>query len=224
MDNPSLVKVDVNTQRIEQIHWMQERFRSFLPVVVDLETGGCNEKTDALLEFAAVIIGVNQNYKLYQKKTLHYHVRPFEGANIEETALKVNGINPHSPLRLALDEGEALTAAFNKIHLEIQYYRCTRAILVGHNAFFDLKFLNAAIDRCNIKNNPFHKFSSLDTVTLGALAYKQTVLAKIADVGGYEWNADAAHSALYDAQTTARIFCKIFNSYDLLAAENQGPL
>ena len=224
MNNPALVRVDVNTKRIEQINWMQERFRSFLPVVVDLETGGCNEKTDALLEFAAIIIGVNQNFKLYQEKILHYHVQPFTGANIEETALKVNGINPYSPLRLALTEREMLQTVFKKIHVAIRYYRCTRAILVGHNSFFDLKFLNAAIDRCCIKNNPFHKFSSLDTVTLGALAYRHTVLAKIADGAGYEWNNNSAHSALYDVQATAQIFCKVFNSYDVLLTEKQVSL
>lgn len=224
MDNPAVVKVDVNAQHNEQINWMQERFRSFLPVVVDIETGGYNEKTDALLEFAVVVIGVDRNFKLYEKTTLHYHVKPFQGSNLEATALKVNGIDPYSPLRLALDEREALTTAFNKIHAELQYYRCSRAILVGHNSFFDLKFLNAAIHRSNVKNNPFHKFSSLDTVTLGALAYKQTVLAKIADVAGYEWNANSAHSALYDAQATAKVFCKIFNSYETLPSANKESL
>ena len=221
MDNPTLIKVDVNTEQIEQINWMQERFRSFLPVVVDIETGGCNEKTDALLEFAAIIIGVDKDFKLFEKKIIHYHVHPFEGANIEEDALKVNGINPYSPLRLALTEQEMLTTAFRKIHVALEYYRCTRAILVGHNSFFDLKFLNEAANRCRIRDNPFHKFSSLDTVTLGALAYRQTVLSKIAAAAGYEWDSNSAHSALYDAQVTSHIFRKIFNTYDVLFEEEQ---
>ena len=214
-----LVKVDIDTKRIERINWIQERFRSFLPVVVDMETGGCNEKTDALLEFAAIIIGVDQNFNLYREKTIHYHVHPFEGANIEEEALRINGIDPYSPFRLALDEKEVLAAVFQKIHKALKYYQCTRAILVGHNSFFDLKFLNEATARCKIKNNPFHKFSSLDTVTLGALVYRHTVLAKIAAAAGYEWDAESAHSALYDAQITANIFCKIINSHDSLSVK-----
>ena len=219
MNDATLVKVDIDAKRIERINWMRERFRCFLPIVVDIETGGCNEKTDALLEFAAIIIGVDENFKLYEEKILHHHVQPFAGANIEEEALKVNGIDPYSPLRLALSEKEVLNSAFKKIHESLKYYQCTRAILVGHNAFFDLKFMNEAISRCNIKNNPFHRFSSLDTATLGALAYRHTVLAKIAEVAGYEWNSDSAHSALYDAQMTSHIFCGIFNSYDMLPIE-----
>ena len=222
MNNPPLIKVNIDTKRIERINWMQKRFRSFLPVVVDIETGGCNEKTDALLEFAAIVIGVDQNFNLYEEKTIHYHVQPFEGANIEEDALKVNGIDPYSPLRLALSEQEVLTAIFRKIHTAIKNYRCTRAILVGHNSFFDLKFMNEAIDRCEIKNNPFHRFSSLDTATLGVLAYQNTVLARIAEAAGYEWDPHSAHSALYDAQVTAYVFCKIFNSYDLLVSRTPG--
>ena len=37
-----------------------KRFRGFLPVVVDVETGGLNPQTDALLEIAAVVIEINQ--------------------------------------------------------------------------------------------------------------------------------------------------------------------
>ena len=215
MDNPTLVKVKIDTKRIERINWMRERFRSFLPVVVDIETGGCNEKTDALLELSAIVIGVDQNFDLYKEKTIHYHVQPFEGANIDSEALKVNGINPYSALRLALNECEVLNTTFKKIRESLKRYQCTRAILVGHNSSFDLKFINEAIARCKITNNPFHKFSSLDTVTLGALAYKNTVLSRIAEAAGYKWDSNAAHSALYDAQVTANIFCKVFNSYDI---------
>lgn len=220
MSNPMPVKGYVDAAKVERINWLQERFRSFLPVVVDLETGGCNEKTDALLEFAAIIIGVDEDFKLFEQKTIHYHVHPFEGANIENDALKINGIDPYNPLRLALHEKEVLITVFQKIREAVKYYNCTRAILVGHNSFFDLKFLNAAINRCNIENSPFHQFSSLDTVTLGALAYRHTVLAKIADIAGHEWDPNAAHSALYDAQVTAYIFCKIFNSYDVLSIKD----
>ena len=35
---------------------MRDRFRGFLPVIVDVETGGFNATTDALLEVAATLI------------------------------------------------------------------------------------------------------------------------------------------------------------------------
>jgi len=220
MTNPLALEAATDAQsKAQRTRWMQKRFRAFLPIVVDLETGGCNEKTDALLELALIIIGVDENFKLFEEQILHHHIHPFDGANIEEIALKITGIDPYDPLRAAENEREVLRDSFAKIHESLEYYRCTRAILVGHNAFFDLKFLNEAISRCKIKNNPFHKFSSIDTVSLGALAYQQTVLAKVAKAAGYPWDKDLAHSALYDAKATAHIFCKVFNSYQILPAD-----
>ena len=76
-------------------------------------------------------------------------------------------------------------------------------MLVGHNAFFDLGFLNAAVARTDLKRNPFHPFSCFDTATLGGLAYGQTVLAKACEAAGIPFNQRDAHSALYDATRTA---------------------
>jgi ribonuclease T len=90
---------------------------------------------------------------------------------------------------------------------------CTRAVLVGHNAYFDLNFVNAAIARAGIKRNPFHPFSSFDTATLSGVAYGQTVLAKALYAAGIPWDANEAHSALYDAQRTAELFCAICNKF-----------
>ena len=42
-----------------------QRFRGFLPVVVDVETGGFNEQTDALLQIAAVIVDRDDSGKYY---------------------------------------------------------------------------------------------------------------------------------------------------------------
>ena len=86
-----------------------------------------------------------------------------------------------------------------------------KAILVGHNAHFDLKFINAAAERCGIKRNPFHPFSTFDTVSLSGLVYGQTVLARSIRSAGLEWDSDEAHSAIYDAEMTATLFCKIVN-------------
>ena len=193
--------------------WMQTRFRGFLPVVVDVETGGFNENTDALLELAAVIIGADDDDRLFPEKTVHFHVEPFAGANMEEAAMKINRIDPFHPLRLAQPEARVLAVLFDEVGAALARYRCTRAILTGHNAFFDLKFLRAAVARNRVKDNPFHRFSSLDTVTLGALAYRHTVLSKIAERAGFGWDETQAHSALYDAETTAQIFCHVCNAY-----------
>jgi ribonuclease T len=190
------------------------RFRGFCPVVVDVETGGFNAQTDALLEVAAIILGIDKDGKLYCKESHQVHVQPFEGANIESASLAVNGIDPYHPLRIALPEKQALKNIFQPIRKAVRENICKRAILVGHNATFDLNFIHASADRAKVKNNPFHPFSALDTVTLGAMAYGQTVLSRMAQIAGFEWQSDQAHSALYDARITAELFCKILNTWN----------
>lgn len=189
------------------------RFRSFLPIVVDVETGGFNCKTDALLEIAAVFLDPQEDGTLLRGETIRYHVKPFEGANLEPASLAVNGIDPDHPLRPAIDEREALQNIFREVRRAVREQNCTRAILVGHNSFFDLSFLNEAIERTGIKRNPFHPFSSFDTATLCGVAYGQTVLARAVQAAGLPWDENAAHSAAYDAEITTDIFCDIVNRF-----------
>ena len=163
---------------------MSRRFRQFLPVVVDVETGGFNCATDALLEIAAVIIQFDPDGRLQRGETHCFHVRPFEGSNIEAASLAVNGIDPYHPLRPALPEKDALGKVFTEVRAAMKAVECRRAVLVGHNAAFDLGFLNAAVARAEIKRNPFHPFSCFDTATLAGAAFGQTVLAKAAQVCG----------------------------------------
>lgn len=190
---------------------IKERFRGFLPVIIDVETGGFNATTDALLEIAATIIKMEPDGELYVDETIHYNVIPFEGANIEPSALEFTGIDPYHPFRDAISEAEALERIFKSVRREIKSTQCTRAILVGHNAHFDAGFINAVAARTGIKRNPFHPFSHFDTATLAGLAYGQTVLAKACLQAGIEFDNKEAHSAAYDAERTAQLFCTIVN-------------
>ena len=192
---------------------MANRFRGFLPVVVDVETGGFNSKTDALLEIAVVLLHLNAEGLLERRETIRYHVKPFEGANLEAASLAVNGIDPDHPLRPAIDERDALQRVFREVRRSIREQRCSRAVLVGHNAHFDLGFVNEAIARSSIKRNPFHPFSCFDTATLCGVAFGQTVLARAAIAAGLEWDESQAHSAAYDAEMTADLFCEAINRY-----------
>jgi ribonuclease T len=192
-------------------HSMAGRFRGFLPVVIDVECGGFNPNTDALLEIAAVLIEIQGDGSLKPGETWRFHVQPFEGAKLEAASLAVNGIDPYHPLRPAIPEKEALTRLFKEIRRAMKDMDCTRAILVGHNAYFDLNFLNAAIARTQIKRNPFHPFSSFDTATLAGVVYGQTVLGKALQAAGIAWDSNEAHSAAYDAQQTAELFCRVCN-------------
>ena len=189
------------------------RFRGFLPVIVDVETGGFNSATDALLEVACVFVRFNGAGDLEPVDRHRYIVKPFEGSRLDPASLEVTGIDPFHPLRIAMDEGDALRAMFQAVRKEIKLTGCTRAVLVGHNAFFDLQFLNAAVERTGIKRNPFHPFSSFDTATLAGVAFGQTVLSRAVTAAGFTWNDEEAHSALYDAEMTAHVFCTVVNRF-----------
>jgi ribonuclease T len=196
---------------------LARRFRGFLPVVVDVETGGFNAETDALLEIAAVTLRLNAAGKLEPQATHACHVAPFLGANLDPRALEFTGIDPYHPFRFAVTEKEALEKVFTPIHQQIKLHGCSRAILVGHNPFFDLGFVKAAVERTKYKKNPFHSFSTFDTATLSALAFGQTVLARAVQACGINWDHEQAHSAVYDAERTAELFCAIVNKWDALS-------
>jgi ribonuclease T len=193
-----------------------ERFRGFLPVVVDVETGGFNPRSDALLEVAACILRMDDFGRLFVAETKSVNVEPFEGSNIDPKSLEITGIDPSSPLRDAVPEKEALRRICQPVRREVRATGCQRAILVGHNSFFDLSFINSASERTAFKRNPFHPFSSFDTATLGGLAFGQTVLSRAVEAAGIEWNEAEAHSAVYDTEKTAALFCAIVNRWKIL--------
>ncbi|WP_343595930.1 ribonuclease T [Acinetobacter sp.] len=191
-----------------------QRFRGFLPIVVDVETAGFNAQTDALLEIACIPILYNEQGQFVPGEALHAHINPFEGANLDRRSLDFIGIDPFNPLRVAMaeDEKSALKRIFKELTAVRRQQQCTHAVLVGHNAHFDLGFLQAAIARTGTKNqSPFHSFSVFDTVTLSAVMFGQTVLAKSCIQAGIEFDGKEAHSALYDTQKTAELFCYILN-------------
>jgi ribonuclease T len=190
---------------------MLRRFRGFLPVVIDVETGGFEPRTDALLQIAAVLIQIGADGRLTRGDSHFFHVRPFEGARLDPASMQVHKIDPWHPLRPAVDEAEALQGIFREVRAQVRRHACRRAVLVGHNAAFDLAFLNATASRAGLKRNPFHPFSCFDTATLGGAALGQTVLAKASMVAGLEWDKSRAHSAIYDAERTAELFCLVCN-------------
>ena len=189
------------------------RFRGFLPVVVDVETGGFNPATDALLEIAAVLLRLDKDGGLCPRQACRFHIKPFPGARLDPASLEITGIDPFHPFRLAVDENEALKKVFELVRKEVKARSCSRAILVGHNSFFDLQFVHAAAERNKIKRNPFHPFSSFDTATLAGVAFGQTVLSRAVAAAGLEWDESQAHSAAYDAEVTAKLFCEIVNRF-----------
>jgi ribonuclease T len=195
---------------------MKDRFRGFLPVVVDIETGGFNCQTDAVLEIAITQLGMNEAGALVIEATHSRNIEPFEGANLDPAALEFTGIDPENPLRGAVPEAIALGELFGIVRGAVKANQCNRAVLVGHNAHFDAGFLNVATERVGLKRNPFHPFSYFDTATLAGLAFGHTVLARACALAGIPFDNSEAHSARYDAIKTAELFCLIVNRWQTL--------
>ncbi|CAL4042453.1 Ribonuclease T [Buchnera aphidicola (Takecallis arundicolens)] len=195
---------------------LNNRFRNFYPVVIDIETTGFNYKIHALLEIAVITLTMDKNGWLKKSKTIHFHIKPFLGSLIDTSSLLFNKIDPFNPLRQAVDEKEALRCIFDIIYQEMKFNKCHKSILVAHNAHFDHKFLMEATKRCKIKHNPFHKFVTFDTATLSGLAIGQTVLAKACQAIGLSFDNHQAHSALYDTLQTANLFCTLINKWKKL--------
>ena len=193
-----------------------DRFRGFLPVVVDVETGGFNPQKNALLEMAACILRMDSFGRLEIAETYSVNVTPYTGSIVEQAALEFTGIDLDDPDRNPLPEKEALRQLCRPVRREVKETGCQRAVLVGHNPAFDLGFINAAIERTQFKRSPFHPFSSFDTATLGGLAFGQTVLSRAVRAAGLEWNEASAHSAEYDATKTAELFCSVVNRWKIL--------
>ncbi|MBC9130918.1 ribonuclease T [Frischella sp. Ac13] len=192
------------------------RFRGFYPVVIDIETSGFDNKNNAILEIAAITLNMNQDGWLNIDEKCHFHVNPFEGAILEPSALAFNGIDPNNPLRGAVDEKIAIDEIFKLVRTGIKAHDCTRAVIVAHNAHFDHGFMMAAAERCKIKRNPFHPFATFDTASLAGLVYGQTVLAKACEVAKIPFDQKEAHSALYDTEKTAVLFCEMINRFKQL--------
>jgi ribonuclease T len=187
------------------------RFRGLLPVVVDVETSGLNPATDGLLELAAVTLTNSPEGRIQTTATLSYHVEPFHGAHLDEEALQITGIDPTCPLRFALPEAQALHRFFTAVRAELEKENCYRAVLVGHNAWFDLSFLLAAAKRSGIRHLPFHTFTTLDTASLSAVILGETVLARAVKKARISFDVAKAHSAIYDAEKTAELCCFLTN-------------
>lgn len=199
---------------------MSRRFRGFFPLVVDVETGGFDARRDALLEIGALTLKIDEQGQLSIKDKYACHVEPFDGANMDPKSLEVNGIDPYHPFRIAKPETEAVRELFRFAGKEMKQTGCNRCVMIGHNTVMDLNFINAAASRNKIARNPFHPFSTFDTVTMAGLAYGQTVLSRAAQAAGLDWDNEAAHSALYDATKTAELFCIIVNRW----AQGIGPV
>ncbi len=203
---------------------MRHRFSGYLPVVIDTETSGVNPLKNALLEIAAVLVTLDENHQLIPDQLFSCHILPFKDAVIDPHALEINHIDPYHPFRFAIEEKTALEDLFEFVQQAVTAERCRRAVLVGHNAHFDLSFIQAAMKRCKLQHSPFHAFTCFDTATLSGLVFGNTILAQALKKARIPFNKKEAHSAIYDATCTAKLFCKIGNHIQIHSPDVESGL
>jgi ribonuclease T len=195
---------------------IDSRFRGFLPVVVDLETGGLDATQSAILELAYSIPERAPDGRWRAGPVRDFQIAPFSGAVISDASLKLTGINLDDPRRAPQSEAKVFATLQADIAHALTVTGCKRAILVGHNTHFDLHFLLAMGRRLGVSESPFHPFCVLDTVTLGVLLYGHTVLARCVPAAGLEFVNRDAHSAAYDCLKTSELFVAVLNQYGAL--------
>lgn len=202
---------------------LNERFRGYLPVVVDLETGGFDNAVNPLLELACTFLHWESD-ALHISSHSRWHVVPFEGCEVNPASLRITGIDLEDPHRGAQDEQTVIREFFKLVRAAMKTHGCHRAIMVAHNASFDQGFLHAACQRISLKRNPFHPFTSLDTASLAAVAYGHTVLSEACQRAGISFDQSLAHNAAYDAERTAQLFCHMVNRwpFDPLSADGEN--
>ncbi|QJC31872.1 ribonuclease T [Enterobacteriaceae endosymbiont of Donacia tomentosa] len=202
-----------NLSKLDLLHY---RFRGLYPVVIDIETSGFNSHRHAILEISLITLKMTNGW-LEKNEMLHFHIIPFKGSCISSEALAFNGININSLLRGAISENKAFKIIFKKIFADIQKNKCKKAVVVAHNANFDHSFIMEAVKRIKMeKNNPFHSFVTFDTASISGLILGQTVLAKACYALNIPFDCTQAHSALYDTNRTAELFCKLVNKWKKL--------
>ena len=189
---------------------LNDRFRAFLPVVVDVETGGVDPTQHALLELAVVLLAWENN-QLSPAAIHAWNIEPHPLTSVTEKSIELTQIDPDDSERESVAEETAIRESFRVIRKAVKDADCKRAVLTGHNAHFDHQFIMNAAARNKVGRNPFHPFTVLDTASLSAVAVGHTVLNEAVKRLGMDFDTDAAHSASYDAEITAKVFCAIVN-------------
>ena len=190
---------------------IKQRFRGYLPVILDLETGGLDPTRNAILELC-IVLPEWQNDQLICENVMQWQILPHPDTEVDQSSTDLTGIDPEDPARDAVSERSAISECLRTVRRAVREAQCSRAIITAHNAHFDQAFLKAAIQRAGIKRDPFHLFSVIDTVSLCAVHYGQTVLRHACREAGIAYDMNKAHSARYDATIAAELFCAIVNS------------
>ncbi len=103
---------------------MSRRFRGFLPVVIDVETGGFNSRTDALLEIAAVFIDIDASGTLSRGCHPQLPCAAVSGCATGPGLAERHRHRSLSSVAAALPEREAIQRIFREVRHQLKAYDC----------------------------------------------------------------------------------------------------
>ncbi len=190
------------------------RFRGFLPVVIDVETGGfhlaaptrCWRSPPSSSRWTTPA-------GCAAARRMRFTCKPFEGARLDPVSLEVNGIDPWHPLRPAIDEADALQRLFREIRTAIRAHalpaRHSRRATTRPSIWASSTRRSSAPASSAIR---FIRSRASTPRRSAASALGQTVLRARRAAGGHRMGSAAARTrAAYDAERTADLFCHICN-------------
>lgn len=117
---------------------------------VDVETTGLDAHTSSIVSIGIV--------NMKTRETFYKECRSWDGAEVHDGALKVNGFTREYLAGLPLSEAELIAKMLEFVH--------TDALMLAHNSAFDKSFVEAACARAGVKS-PF----SFRTVDLHSIVY-----------------------------------------------------
>ncbi|MGM9913373.1 PolC-type DNA polymerase III [Floccifex sp.] len=162
-------------------------------VVFDLETTGLSQRLDKIIEFGAVKM---QHREVIETKQVFINPKRTIPANISNlTNIHQSDVDKAQPIEVVLPELLDFIGD---------------AILVAHNATFDVGFMNAACRDCGYDEitNPV-----IDTLPLAyaLLDTKRYNLGAVCRHYGVGYDGEGAHRADYDARVLSQVLCHMMN-------------
>lgn len=164
-------------------------------VIFDLETTGLSNRLDEIIEFGAVKM---KDREVIDRKQLFVNPKRSIPAHISSlTHINQSDVDAAKPIEDVFDDLKQWIGD---------------AVLVAHNATFDVGFMNAAARKLG---KPEFSNPVIDTLPLAhaMLDLKRYRLGNVCRHYGVKYDGEGAHRADYDAEVLSQVLCHMLNAY-----------